>query len=132
MSVRPQRAILLVDHGSRHQEAGDTLAQTAELVAERLGPTIPVRYAHLTLASPSVDEAFASCVAAGATEVIVVPYFLSAGQHVTRDLPRALDEAARRHPATRHRLTAPLAGDPLLVQIIVARCAGPVKDRPCG
>lgn len=122
MSVYPVRAILLVDHGSRDREANAALAQTAERVAERLGPTALVRHAHLTLASPSVEETFASCVAASATEVVVVPYFLSAGRHVAHDLPRALEEAARRHRPTRYRLTAPLGGDPLLVQVIVTRC----------
>ena len=39
----------------------------------------------LAMAEPTIAEAGARCVNQGAKQVILVPYFLSAGVHVGRD-----------------------------------------------
>lgn len=41
-----------------------------------------VEVAHMELAEPTIEQAVARCVAAGASRVIVAPYFLSRGRHV--------------------------------------------------
>ena len=52
------------------------------------GDGVIVRFAHMELAEPSIDQGFADCVEAGADEVIAFPYMLSPGRHSTRDIPR--------------------------------------------
>jgi sirohydrochlorin ferrochelatase len=51
----------------------------------------------------------------------MVPYFLSAGVHLERDLMAARDELSRRHPAVEFRLGRALGPDPLLDQLVAAR-----------
>ncbi|MBN2196358.1 MAG: hypothetical protein JW751_26325 [Polyangiaceae bacterium] len=123
------RAILLVDHGSRSAESNARLDCVARLVAWSVADGVVVRTAHLELLPPTVAEGFSACVAGGATEVIVHPYFLGAGRHVTRDLPRLVAEAAQRFPSVRYRITAPLGVHPDLGPIILERCGIPVARR---
>ena len=51
----------------------------------------------------------------------MVPYFLSAGVHLLRDLTAARDELARRHPAVEFRLGPALGPHPLLERLVVER-----------
>jgi sirohydrochlorin ferrochelatase len=118
------RAILLVDHGSRVASANEGLGEIADQVRSRLPDRI-VRIAHLEIAPPSIGEGIDACVAAGATEIAVHPYFLSPGRHTTHDIPRLIAEAAARHPGVRVRLTAALGPHPKLIDVIVERVSDP-------
>lgn len=115
-------AILIVDHGSRREEANAQLEAIAEMVRALQSETI-VRVAHMELAAPSIAEGLAACVEAGATEVVVVPYFLSTGRHVTEDIPRLVDEAARDHPTVRVRVASALGPHRLLAALVLERAS---------
>lgn len=122
------KAILLVDHGSRRDAANEALASAARLVQSMVGAVI-VRHAHMELAPPTIAEAFAQCVAAGATEIVVFPYFLGEGRHVSEDIPRLVLEAAERHPGVAHRVVAPFGGHPGLAEIVLERTGTPRTAR---
>ena len=107
MFTRPRKAILLVDHGSRLAEANNLLAEVASLI-ERSSPGHVVKPAHMELAEPTIEQGFDACVAAGAVDITVQPYMLGPGRHATQDIPRLVDEAARRHPGVAYRVTGPL------------------------
>ena len=68
----------------------------------------------LELAEPDIATGGSRCVARGATRVLMIPYFLSAGVHLLRDLTRAREELSRRHPGIEFRLGPPLGPHPLL------------------
>jgi sirohydrochlorin ferrochelatase len=53
----------------------------------------------------------------------MVPYFLSAGVHLIRDLTAARDELQARHPAVEFRLGPPLGPDLLLEQLVAKRAS---------
>lgn len=121
-------AIVLVDHGSRLQEANETLDRVAQLLQERM-PSRLVLIAHMELASPSLHEAIDACAARGVEKVIVVPYFLTAGRHTRDDIPRLAREAALAHPSVRLELSPPLGPHPKLVDVILDRIAQASRDR---
>jgi len=54
--------------------------------------------AFLELAEPGIPGGADLCVASGATEIVAVPYFLSAGRHVAEDIPAELEKARQNHP----------------------------------
>lgn len=117
------RAIVLVDHGSRVAEANAALEEVAALVRRRVPERI-VEIAHMELAPPTLAEAIERCVAAGATDIVVHPYFLAPGAHATRDVPAQAAAAARRHTGVRIRVSAPLGAHEGLVDAILARVEG--------
>jgi sirohydrochlorin ferrochelatase len=53
--------------------------------------------------------------------VILLPYFLSAGVHVRRDLAAVRARLAEEHPAVEFRLAEPLGPHPLLLQLVSER-----------
>src|SRR5437764_1701953 len=80
-------ALLLIAHGSRHAGANDDLHHVAAALRER-GHTL-VESSFLELAEPTIEQGGVHCVEQGAECVVLVPYFLSAGVHVCRDLSEA-------------------------------------------
>jgi len=113
-------AVLLIAHGSREPSANDDLLGLAGRLAA-LGKYPIVEACFLELAEPDIPAGGARCVARGATRVLLVPYFLSAGVHLRRDLTAARDELSRRHPDVEFRLGAPLGPHSLLDQLVEMR-----------
>lgn len=114
-----RRAYLLVDHGSRREEANAQLERTAEAMRKRVDE--PVLVAHLEIAPPDVGAGIDACVATGATEVVVLPYFLTPGRHSRDDIPAQARAAAARHPGVEVRVANPLGPDEKLVDLLVER-----------
>jgi sirohydrochlorin ferrochelatase len=115
-----KRAALLIAHGSRVETANKDLATLAEQLRSRqIYPIVEIAY--LELAEPTILDAGKTCVQAGAAQVYLLPYFLSAGAHVTGDLERYRQELAAQFPLVRFTLCKPLSSHPLLVEIVIDR-----------
>lgn len=115
-------AVLLIAHGSRRNEANRDLVELACRLRER-GPYRIVEVSYLELVEPTIPQGCQRCVAAGATRVLMLPYFLSAGTHATADLEAARSEQAAAYPQVDFRLCPPLGLHPLMVSIILDRLA---------
>ena len=111
------------------------LSCMANLLQHMVGDGVVVRHAHMELAEPSIATGFADCVAAGAADVTVFPYMLSPGKHVTRDIPRLVDEAARSHPEVACRVTPAFGVHAKLAELIAQRAGieilSPVDANAC-
>ena len=112
-------ALLLIAHGSRQEEANADLFHVAARLRAR-GQAI-VEATFLELAEPGIEEGGIRCVEQGAERVVLVPYFLSAGVHVRRDLAAARAKLAERFPKVEFRLAEPLGRHPLLVDVVLER-----------
>jgi sirohydrochlorin ferrochelatase len=113
-------AVLLIAHGSRHAPANDDLHQLAARFAARAEYPI-VEACFLELAEPDIAGGGARCVARGASRVLMVPYFLSAGVHLIRDLTAARDRLRQQHPRVEFRLGPALGPHPLLDDLVAER-----------
>src|SRR5207247_3944346 len=98
----------------------DDLRHLADSLRQR-GGFGAVEASFLELAEPSIPEAAARCVASGATCVVMVPYFLSAGTHVRRDLTALREQLAARFAGVDFKLAEPLGRHPLLTEVVLAR-----------
>src|SRR5262245_62700925 len=90
------------------------------MVADRL-PGRRVGGGFLELADPPIDEAVDRLVAAGATDVVAVPYVLFGAGHLKDDGPAVLGRARRRHPGVRFRLARDLGTHPAVLDVAEAR-----------
>lgn len=113
-------AVLLIAHGSRHADANADLDHVATELRRR-GRYAVVEVAFLELAEPTIQQGGMRCVEQGVECVILLPYFLSAGVHVRRDLAAARDHFAGRYPRVVFRLAEPLGRHPLLADVAAAR-----------
>ena len=112
-------AIIIFAHGSAVPEANEEVARLAEDVSRRA--RCPARSAFLEMAQPDLPAAVAEAVAAGARRIVVVPYFLTMGVHVRRDLPRLIAEQQARFPDVDLRAGQSLEGYPGMVQALLDR-----------
>ncbi|MEA3277312.1 MAG: CbiX/SirB N-terminal domain-containing protein [Pseudomonadota bacterium] len=104
------RSLLLVAHGSRRAASNEEVRELTSLLAQRArGRFDRVDCAFLELAEPSIPEGVEEAVQAGATEIVVLPYFLSAGRHVSEDIPSEVSGKRTEHPQVRIRI-APYLG----------------------
>ncbi len=119
--------LLLIAHGSRQPEANDDLYHVAAALRRR-GQEVVESF--LELSEPDIDGGAERCVGLGARRVVLVPYFLSAGVHVRRDLAAARERLARRYPDVEFLLAEPLGRHPLLLEVVAQRAAEACRERP--
>lgn len=113
-------AIILLGHGSRVPEAGDSMRLVAEGLKSRYRHTM-VEVCFLSRLGPRFEETFEKCILAGARRVIVIPYFLHGGLHIQLDIPEMLKKSADLHPGVRVILGDRLGYDDALIDIVEKR-----------
>ena len=116
------KSLLVVAHGSRRSASNDEIRTLTRSLAERAGDAYGrVEYAFLELADPCVTDVLRGAIAAGATEVVVLPYFLSAGRHVVKDLPEEVDKVRTEHPDISITIAPYLGSAPALHDVLLAQ-----------
>src|SRR5260370_270926 len=122
-----QTALLLIAHGSRHADANADLADLADELRRSSRYAI-VEPSFLELADPTINQAAEQCIQQGAQTVVLVPYFLSAGVHVQRDLNAAKTRLGARFPTVKIYLAGPLGPDPRILDIVLDRVSEITKQ----
>ena len=112
--------IIVFAHGSRIEAANQAVRSAAADLA-RAGDCPIVEAAFLELGCPSLDEAADLLVAKGVERVVIIPYFLTPGTHLERDLPALVARISKKNNGIQILVTASLDGHPGLVQILAER-----------
>ena len=107
-------------HGSRIESANEAVRAAAAALA-RAGAFSHVEPAFLELGDPDLAGAVGRLVAAGVDRVVVIPYFLTLGLHMERDLPRLIENISNQYNGLEIAVTSPLDGHPGLVQALLDR-----------
>ncbi len=111
--------LVIVAHGSRRTESNEELM----LIAKKLSTLTSsgfseIHYGFLELAEPSIPEAILQCINSGADSVVILPYFLSAGRHVTVDIPNEVSKVQQQYPNIPLVLTPYLGSADALIDVI--------------
>jgi len=106
-------------HGSRVESANQAVSDLAARMAASRGDIVEAAF--LELGNPDLASAVARLVARGVSGIIVIPYFLTLGTHMQRDLPRLVEEAASRNGNIDIQVTSPLDGHPALLEALLDR-----------
>ena len=127
-----KKALVVVAHGSRREASNEEVRALAERLALMPGNEYDsVTAAFLELAEPLIPDGVVQAIDAGAQEVVVLPYFLSAGRHVASDIPAEVDKAVSLRPNAHIRI-APYVGSMEGMTDLMMRTAGTgyCKDNP--
>ncbi|NKB76557.1 MAG: cobalamin biosynthesis protein CbiX [Gammaproteobacteria bacterium] len=101
------KALIIIAHGSRREEANDEIKQLARYLAENDQSDFDyITHSFLEMGQPdipkTVNEVIQSNAAAdgatSATQIVILPYFLAAGAHVARDIPGIIEDLKVIHP----------------------------------
>lgn len=115
-------AFIVFAHGSRLEAANQAVRDISASLAASGDHMVEAAY--LELGKPDLPGAVDVLVARGAGRIVVIPYFLTLGRHVERDLPRIVKDIAARHAGIDIDVTPPLDGHPALLEILLDRARG--------
>jgi sirohydrochlorin ferrochelatase len=107
-------------HGSSIESANQAVREVARAAAARAGFAL-WETAFLEGGRPDLAGAVERLAAAGAGRIVIVPYFLTLGLHLQRDLPRLIKDIAGAHQNIEIVCGEPLDGHPALVEILAER-----------
>jgi len=112
--------IIVFAHGSRIEPANQAVRLAAADLA-RAGDYPVVEAAFLELGRPGLEEAADLLVARGVERIVIIPYFLTPGLHLERDLPPLIERISNKNKNIQVLVTASLDGHPGVVQILTDR-----------
>lgn len=92
------KSLLVVAHGSRRAESNDEVRDLVKKIAGMQHSFLEIKAAFLELAEPLIPEGIRQLIKNGAKEVVIMPYFLSAGRHVTKDIPADVKTVQDEYP----------------------------------
>lgn len=107
-------------HGSSVESANDAVRSVAASLATK-GGLAHVEPAFLECGKPDLLGAARQLIASGVTKAVVVPYFLTLGLHLKRDLPKLVEEVRAEYPTLEVAVTEPLDGHPAMVDALLDR-----------
>lgn len=117
---KPTTGAVLVSHGSPRTEANEQFEDKIGRVAARLD-NMPVLPAFFSMAEPTIGDRIDELVEMGMERILLVPYFLHNGQHVTVDIPEQLAEYHETYPSVDIQVQPTLQGEPALEDALVQR-----------
>ena len=119
--MKPACGIVVFGHGSSVESANDAVRAVAKHAAAR--GDWPLYETTFLEADPRLGDGVAKLVSRGAQEILVLPYFLTLGIHLQRDLPRLVEELTAQFGVP-IRVAPPLDGHPELSHILADRAEG--------
>lgn len=114
-------------HGSSVESANEAVRMVTAALKAR-GGYEAVETAFLEGGRPDLQGAVDALSARGADAVVVIPYFLTLGLHLQRDLPRLITEIESARPGLRIEVTAPLDGHPAMIDALLDRAQASCKQ----
>ena len=112
------KGIILFGHGARDARWREPFDRLASLWRAQ-HPQVLVELAFLELMQPNLEEAIGSHLAAGASEVVVVPVFFGQGGHLRNDFPTLLNECQEKFPDIALSATSAVGEDEAVLQAII-------------
>ncbi len=115
-----KKALIVVSHGSRREASNEEVRQLGQQLSTHQENSFEdVSAAFLELAEPSIPDGIMAAIERGAEEVTVLPFFLSAGRHVTQDIPAEVDKARRQKPDAVIRIAPYIGRAPEMTEIVL-------------
>ncbi len=126
LSTSSARALLIVDRGSREPEVRQELQEICALAKKRGGYGY-ADYCFLEVLPPFIAEGIDRCVASGATEITVMPYFLYPGMKL-KDAVRQ-SAAVAKERGLKIAITRPLSHHPSMPRLVQERVSQLKKEK---
>jgi sirohydrochlorin ferrochelatase len=111
--------VVIFAHGSSVPSANQAVEKVASDASLAAG--FPLYETAFLDAQPDLRTATQKLAARGVDRILVVPYFLTLGIHLQRDLPALVHELEVEYPRIQMRIAPPLDGHPGLSQILADR-----------
>lgn len=108
--------IIILGHGSRLKKANALIPDVIKTVKRKLGLSNVVS-AYLQLAQPDLSRSIKVLADKGCKKIIIVPFFLFVGNHVSRDIPEIIAQEKTKYPRVNFVYTKNLGQDARIQEI---------------
>ncbi len=125
------KSLLLVAHGSRRKASNDEIRALAARLRAAADSFDHLACAFLELADPSIPDGLRQAISKGASVVVVLPYFLSAGRHVVRDIPAEIERVQKEYPSIDIHLAPYLGAAEGVVGLLMEQVSRVINNPSC-
>ncbi len=115
-----KQAVILLGHGSIREQANVEVRSMWRMLAEQL-PDLQISGSFVEVAEPTLEQEIGRLAEQGIERIVIVPMFLTRGNHLSNGIPRILEAMRQRYSHIQIELTRHLGVDPLLAEIIKNR-----------
>ncbi len=115
-----KQAAIVLAHGSKKEAANQEISKMLDQIRSRDSEML-YQAAFMSFGEPDIPAVVSDLVSQGVTRIIVMPFFLSTGSHISQDIPQQLEHEKEKHPEVEIILTEHLAGHPALVDVVLDR-----------
>lgn len=112
--------IIILGHGSRLHKANKLMPEIVKIIKRRTGYNI-IEPSSLQFHHPDLTQSIKKIVKKGCKKIIIVPFFLFKGNHVKRDIPKAIRKEMRKYPDVTFVFTKSLGEDARISDIVFQR-----------
>jgi len=124
--------IVVLVHGSRGKLGKGEVESALEIIVEGLkpclAPGVEVVGAALQFNQPALEEAVEVLCSMQVKRIIIVPYFLFAGRHITEHVPQALSDLQHLYPDTRFIVAEAMGLDESFIGLLARRVIKAAPD----
>ncbi len=117
--IRPdkQTGVVVLGHGSRLRKANALIPEIINGLKRNLGLS-KIYPAYLQLAKPDLGQSLEKLAKAGCRRIIIIPFFLFVGNHVSRDIPEVIEQEKKKYPNICFIYTENLGEDSRIADIV--------------
>jgi precorrin-8X/cobalt-precorrin-8 methylmutase len=124
--------VIILCHGSRGERGALEVAETLKWLTEGVKPVLPagveVIGAALQFNHPTLEEAAGSLASNGVQRIVIMPYFLFSGRHITEHIPEIIKKLEQTYPGRQFIVADTLGNDGLLVARVAERIGEAVPE----
>jgi precorrin-8X/cobalt-precorrin-8 methylmutase len=124
--------VIILCHGSRGERGALEVAETLKWLTEGVKPVLPagveVIGAALQFNHPTLEEAAESLVGRGVERIVIMPYFLFSGRHITEHVPEVIKKLKQTYPGVQFVVADTLGNDGLLIARVAERIGEAVPE----
>ena len=121
----PRTGITIICHGSRGErgdiEISKALRRITEGVKSLLPPGVEVIGAALQFNHPTLEEAVESLATRDVDKIVIMPYFLFSGRHITEHIPQLVEKLKRIYPKKQFIMSNPLGSEEHFIGSVAKR-----------
>ncbi len=111
-------AVIILFHGSKADGSGEIVQRILSGVRQSSSHKI-VEGAFLRHAQPGFMEVVQNCIQLNVGKIVVVPFFLQMGVHVTADIPALIEKVKKRYPELQISATEAVGSHPRMIDIVL-------------
>lgn len=111
--------LLVVAHGSRREDSNREIRELIEQLRLATTRFATIDCAFLEIAEPTIAQGLHQQISQGARQIVVMPYFLSAGRHVSIDIPEQVQRIRDVNPQIDIRIANHLGAAENIREILI-------------